>query len=327
MLILDAARIETNRMGRIGIALIFFGLYLTILGATLFVPDHMEEKAEDDARQDTDKNDQDAYADDIDEDEVVIPSRFWTPRFWKRSHMIFVSLCLEVLLLIIWEFSYSSIFEEWVYEIIIIFKVAQIFIDMILAEMLRENLLVAPLIIAIGVTEIMVTMGASDFMDFVVSYFVELMMCILERLILDPWLKHVSKMMPKWQMQIKRKFTNRRTMTREQRAKEEADWKKINEEIALENEGVEPLLDSYAVYANELQALCMAPFVNIYLVLYFNITQIPAYYGIRETDLKYYVIFALIMVPFTLLMDTCSSKCDGAHSQVEAIRLRIVSDV
>ena len=93
-------------------------------------------------------------------------------------------------------------------------------------------------------------------------------------------------------------------MTREQRAKEEADWKKINEEIALENEGVEPLLDSYAVYANELQALCMAPFVNIYLVIYFKITQIPVNYGIRETDLNYYVVFALIMVPFTLLMDT-----------------------
>ena len=126
----------------------------------VFVPDHGG-KAEDDARQDTDKNDQDAYADDIDEDEVVIPSRFWTPRFWKRSHMIFVSLCLEVMLLIIWEFSYSAIFEEWVYEIIVMFKVAQIFNDMILAEMLRENLLVAPLIIAIGVTEIMGTLPAT----------------------------------------------------------------------------------------------------------------------------------------------------------------------
>ena len=39
------------------------------------------------------------------------------------------------------------------------------------------------------------------------------------------------------------------------RAREEAEWKRINEEIALESEGVEPLLDSYAVYANELEAL------------------------------------------------------------------------
>jgi len=303
-LILDAERIETNRMGRIGIALVTVGLYFTLLGAKLFVPDSLDIQAGDDVRQDTEENEQDAYADDADEDEVVIPSRFWTPRFWKRSHMIFVSICLEIVLLIIWEFSYSPIFEEWVYEIIIIFKIAQIFMDMILAEMLRENLMVAPLLIAIEVTEIMVTMGASDFMDFVISYFVELSMCILERLFLDPWLKHVSKMMPKWQMQIKRKFEKRRNMTREQRAKEDADWKKINEQIALENEGVEPLLDSYAVYANELEALCMAPFVNIFLVIYFDITQIPSNYSIRETDLKFYVVFALIMVPFTLLMDT-----------------------
>ena len=34
----------------------------------------------------------------------------------------------------------------------------------------------------------------------------------------------------------------KRHMTREQRAREEAEWKRINEEIALESEGIEPLL-------------------------------------------------------------------------------------
>merc|ERR1719482_814075 len=94
-------------------------------------------------------------------------------------------------------------------------------------------------------------MGASDFIDFVMSYFVELIIMVLERVYIDPHLKTLFKLWPKWRMMIKRKFAKRRNMTREQRAREEAEWKKINEEIALESEGIEPLLDSFGVYANE----------------------------------------------------------------------------
>lgn len=47
-------------------------------------------------------------------------------------------------------------------------------------------------------------------------------------------------------------------MTREDKAKEEMEWRKINEDIELEREGVEPLLDSYFVYATEvLCPLCV----------------------------------------------------------------------
>lgn len=41
-------------------------------------------------------------------------------------------------------------------------------------------------------------------------------------------------------------------MTREDKAKEEMAWRKINEDIELEREGVEPLLDSYFVYSTEV---------------------------------------------------------------------------
>merc|ERR1711871_737299 len=144
--------------------------------------------------------------------------------------------------------SYSEFFELHVYEFIIVFKILQMFMDVFLAYMLRENLMCAPLLIVIETTEIVVTMGAADFIDFIVSYFVELGMMVVERVFLDPYLKKGLKLWPKWRMQVKRRFAKRRNMTREQRAREEAEWKKVNEEIALESEGVEPLLDSYAVY-------------------------------------------------------------------------------
>ena len=126
---------------------------------------------------------------------------------------------------------------------------------------MKENLLIAPLMVAVEVTEFMVTMGAATLVDFITSYFVELLLMILERVILDPGLKYIAKLWPKWKMMLKRRFAKKRHMTREQRAREEAEWKRINEEIALESEGVEPLIDSYAVYANETVAMLMGPFV------------------------------------------------------------------
>lgn len=42
-------------------------------------------------------------------------------------------------------------------------------------------------------------------------------------------------------------------MTREDKAREEMEWRKINEDIELEREGVEPLLDSYFVYSTEVR--------------------------------------------------------------------------
>ena len=53
-------------------------------------------------------------------------------------------------------------------------------------------------------------------------------------------------------MMWRRRFSRHRRMTREDKAKEEMEWRKINEDIELEREGVEPLLDSYFVYSTEV---------------------------------------------------------------------------
>ena len=156
-----------------------------------------------------------------------------------------------VFMLFFFEFSYSSVYEDLIYQMIVTFKILQMFIDIGMASLLRENFLIAPIMVCIEVTEVVVTLGASDFLDFVISYFVELSIMIFERVFLDPGLKTVGKLMPKWNMMLRRRFAKKRHMTREQRAKEEAEWKRINEEIALESEGVEPLLDAFGVYANE----------------------------------------------------------------------------
>merc|ERR1719473_835747 len=98
------------------------------------------------------------------------------------------------------------------------------------------------------------------------SYFVELAVMVLERLYLDPVMKEAGKLWPRWRMMIKRRFKKKRRMTRQQKAQEEAEWRRINEEIELESEGVEPLLESYFGYACGVSGLLMFPVINLFLI-------------------------------------------------------------
>ncbi len=173
---------------------------------------------------------------------------------------------------------------------------------------MRDDLLVAPVMISMSVTEFLITMGADSFTNFVLSFFVELSMSVLERLYLDPAIKAFFVLWRKWVIQCRRAFRKNRVMlTREQRKNEDREWKKVLEDIARETEGVEPLLDSFQGYSIAIIALILAPLVQFFLLLTDTgterVTQIPEMYAIRGTNLIYYTIFSVVIIFFTLVMD------------------------
>ena len=93
-----------------------------------------------------------------DEDEPP-PSEIWAPILWKRSHLVLGNVLVQFCMLWVWEFSYSQWFEDNVYAFIICFKFAQIGIDILFKTVMKEHLMSNPLIILVGMTEILVTMG------------------------------------------------------------------------------------------------------------------------------------------------------------------------
>ena len=56
------------------------------------------------------------------------------------------------------------------------------------------------------------------------------------------------------------------------------EWQSILDAIKAEEEGVEPLLDSYLVYSLETTAMLITPFVNVFLIAFSEQTQIPELY-------------------------------------------------
>jgi hypothetical protein len=298
---LSASQIYTYAYGRTGICLISIGFYLNFFCATLIVP-NWKQDAEDEAEANPDPK-RDEFGDALDDEDEPPPSDIWAPVLWKRSHLIMGNVLVQFAMLWVWEFSYSQWFADNVYTFIILFKVTQVGIDMLFKSIMKEHLMSNPLIILVGLTEILVTMGASDFTEFVLSFFVDLSIVCIERLYLDPLVKHCYKLTPRWKMQFNRRFGNRRKMTREDKAKEEMEWRRVNEAIELEAEGIEPLMDSYSVYSCECVALLCTPFMNLLLMIVREETRIPYLYGIRETDLVFYAFFNFYILVFSFVED------------------------
>ena len=298
--VLDKGQIEQNRIGRMGTAMLAVGIYTTVLGASLIVPEFRGNRNRDNVADgnETDNN--------KDKDGELTLSNSWAPTTWKRYHLIFSSLCLESFLLWIWEYSYSSFFEDNVFRFILVFKIGQMVFELFLGHIMREKLIIVPLIVVVEVTEILVTIGAANLVEFTATHFVEMSIILVERLYFDPYIKKLQNLWPRWKMIIKRKLTLKRRMTRTQKQEEELRWRKVNEEIELRSEGVEPLLDSMGLFSVEITGGLLTPFICLFLMVFYQQTQMAENYGIQENEIGFYALFALYMIPWTSAIDVLS---------------------
>merc|ERR1711871_938520 len=100
-----------------------------------------------------------------------------------------------------------------------------------------------------------------------------------------------------------RQWRGKKRMTRDEKANEELEWRRINEEIELESEGIEPMLGSYADYAVDCTALIITPIINIWLGMFYGEAEIASNYEILENQMIYYILFAFVIIPFQFICD------------------------
>merc|ERR1712057_12865 len=72
-------------------------------------------------------------------------------------------------------------------------KVVALFIEMAIDKALKEHLLICPLVSALALVQGLITFGADDFKDFLLSYFVEFGMMMVERVYFDPGTKAMTE--------------------------------------------------------------------------------------------------------------------------------------
>ena len=152
-------------------------------------------------------------------------------------------------------------------------------------------------------------MGATSFSQFIMSFFGSLLITVIVRLWAQPFISDQFEELPRYLMIFKRRIRGRKRLSREERAKEELLWRKINEELQLEKEGVGALLESFGNYAIDGVGLMLAPITYACMQMFYFENQIAVLYMILTNELIYYIAFAVIIIPFQLLFDNILFNC------------------
>lgn len=301
---LDTTRVENYKRGRVGLSLVVIGCYLLALGSKLLVPETLDPKPQDNAYKEmTVEAPEDPFAVEKEKEEKEgEEEEFWTPRDWKRSNLLLTTACFMAAMLVFWEFSYSSTFTAYIYGSLVLFKILRAGLEFILEHVLHEKLFVLPFAVVLSVSESMMAMGSADFIGFTLFYFVNMAFIMMEQLYTAPLLRRVRALWPKWRLAMKRSMKKRRRRTREQKAQEEAEWAQVCERIDAQASGVEAVLEAVAGYSVVFTELFIAPILLAFQYVFSNDTGMPALYGVRQTDLLYYALFSLFIIPSNFVL-------------------------
>ena len=106
----------------------------------------------------------------------------WLPIRWKRGMLFLVTAAEIFVIVILQNFSYSTIFTNIQYPFIVGYKLFQLVYDQGIRSILREVLLTAPLICAMQVSSVMMIQGAATFVDYVIAYSTSLIVLVASRI-------------------------------------------------------------------------------------------------------------------------------------------------
>lgn len=308
---------EILRAGRQQLAIIGVGFYCTYVFANLVMPNYTDDDRKTDVQRALIKANRDLKSKspapvinvDVDEDELP-PDESFKPHIWRRMNFVLLTLFIHFCLMVQMEFSFSDVFEDLVYQFILIFKIFYFVLELVLMRYICPDAIQnAPMVAAISIISGISTMGASTFTEFVLSYFADVLLSVIERLYVAPFISDMINLWPRWRMMLRRRFRGNKRLTRDEKAKEELEWRRVNELIELAAEGVEPLLDSLTSYFIDTTGIILSPLAFAVLDLFFNENQIAPGYGILTNQFIYYISFAIVIVPFTLVADVFGQNC------------------
>ena len=141
---------------------------------------------------------------------------------WKRKYFFLMCILLTFLMMIKIEFSYTLLFSKNIIYFLILFEFMDMFLEQLLTRIImQEALLVSPILgyfiyiyiyRAFIVGEFLMTLGAENFQDFIVSYFIETTLVVLSRIYLDPAVEKLEHLMQRLSIYLSLHFKCCRTL-------------------------------------------------------------------------------------------------------------------
>ena len=217
------------------------------------------------------------------------PGSVWLPGYWQRRHILYTSATLFVMLLMVLEFSFSRFFAQNALVFMMLFKVVWIYMESWLLKALNEKLIALPFECALQTAQFVMTLGAEGFISFITNFVVELVIMIVKRVAMDP-IKFKVVRTAKLKVKI-------------------AQAQKLGQPVPVHT----PELEAIGVMIDMLQSMyrfsvdslgtVISPMSIAVLYLFRKEYEISSLYGIRDTDLLYYMLFSIIMIPALWFVD------------------------
>jgi len=226
---------------------------------------------------------------------------------WKNRHFIVMCLVITAGIMLKIQFSYTKIFQDNIYTFLVAFMIMDIILEQILNRIIMaESLLVSPILGAFVIIEFIMTMGAYDFQNFIISYFIETSLVVVGRIYIGPAVERIEFYVQKLAIWLSLKFRFaekifrkilRRQLLIQTQLQNLSEFHHFNRNRQKETgEGMEALLGSVVSYSSQVQALFITPVVLIFIIFFAQETKIPKNYSIRTSDLNYYLIFTVIII-------------------------------
>ena len=288
--------------GREGVAFLVFGLFMLVVSVRVFIPRKVS------------KHERELEA--AGHGPAAGASvGVWTPTAWKRAHMLLVALVFSVFISYLIEISFWNGFGAVQWYFIAFYYPIGVIVDMLLEVSLREKMLTTPMSTVFAIMQGLVTFGATDFLNFMLSFAVDVACAWGMGVYIGPaadqlgdWsidaakraLRHVREL-------IRRSSSITLTAEVEKEADDHASLRQTMEEkpLTLDEMGgtVEAVVRVMRNYVADVSAAIHAVEMILLFMLFRTECGFPDQYSIKETDMKYYLYFAIILLGFKLMYD------------------------
>ena len=272
--------------GRIGVSLLFMGFYISVTGATAVTFDHYT------FHRSWSKEGNQQHK------EAKEPESIWI-----RAHFFLFLIISEFALLGVWEFSYSSYFQSHTLQFIFLLKLAELVLELFFDQVFKSPLQYIPVNVALRTTEVLITMGARDFVNFIVLIFAQKSCAVVIKIYVHPYVKICCRLWPRWEFLITERLQLIRTMSYERKKENDQHLQCLNSDIEQKSDGVDPILEALEDISIDWVSGVMAPLMLILLKVLYTETQIASNYDIRVNEVFYYALFALYMIPWSIAID------------------------
>lgn len=224
----------------------------------------------------------------------------------KQYHYILVCTCVSFFLIIFLELSYSETFKTYQAVFVLFFILVEaVTVNFLQYAILKELLLVAPIVGAFEIIQFVTIMASNDFLSFVIFYTIRLSLLVAMRTYVDPFLKNIlffsvkiatylSTLHPRLQ-RLLAKYTTSSDYDKQLGCyiQEYAENKKSQN--YQEENSLEPMLTLLLNYSIKALSLFLRPLIILMIYVYPLENQIPTLYGVRVIDLKFYLMFAFVV--------------------------------